>query len=114
VNVHRIRGVNRHPAECADDSSPESTSDTENWLKWNGDLDNPNESEDDWEADNESHMALDNGSNDSETLEQRNVSAAPNVPRLFRPIRQTKKKIEKPLMTVSLKETRKNKGIKKK
>ena len=77
-------------------------------------MDNPNDSEDDWEADNESDMELDNCSEVSETLEVRNVSAAPNVPGLIRPIRQSKKKIEKALLTVNIMETRRNKGIKKK
>jgi hypothetical protein len=112
LHVRRIRRVNRHPAESDEDSSPESISDTENWLNWNGDLDNPNESEVDWEADNESDIELDNGSDDS-TPEKRNVSATPNVPGLIRPIRRTKKKVEKPLMTVNIMETRRNKGINK-
>jgi len=86
VNVRRIKRIDRHPADSDVDSSPESNSDTENWLNWNGDLDNPNESENDWEADNESDMELDDGSEDSETLEQRNCSAAPNVAGLIRPI----------------------------
>jgi hypothetical protein len=42
------------------------------------------------------------------------VSAAPNVPGLIRPIRQSKKKVEKALVTVNIMETRRNKGIKKK
>jgi len=114
LNVRQIRRVNRHPAKSDEDSSPESISDTKNWLNWNGDLDDPNESEDNWEADNESDMDLDNGSEDSETPEQRNVSAAPNVPGLVQPIRRTRKKVEKPLMTVNIMETSRNKGIKKK
>jgi hypothetical protein len=77
-------------------------------------LDNPNHSEDNWEADNESDTELDNGSEVSETLEVRNVSAAPNVPGLIRPIRQSKKKVEKALVTVNIMETKRNKGIKKK
>jgi len=113
LNVRRIRRVNRHPAESDEDSSPESISDTKNWLNWNGDLDNPNQSEDDWEADNASDMELDNGSEDWETPEQCNVSAALNVPGLIWPIRRTRKKVEKPLMTVNIMETRRNKGIKK-
>jgi hypothetical protein len=87
LNVRRIKRIDRHhPAESDEDSSPESISDTKNWLNWNGVLDNPNDSDDDWEADNESDKELDNGSEDSETLEVRNVSAAPNVPGLIRPI----------------------------
>jgi hypothetical protein len=78
----------------------------------NGDLDNPNDSEDDCEADNESDMELDNSSEVSKTLEVQNVSAAPNVPGLIRPIPQSKKKVEKALVTVNTMETRRSKGIK--
>jgi len=53
-------------------------------------LDNPTDSEDNWDAYNESDMEVDNGSEDSETTEQRNVSAAPNVPGLIQPIQQSK------------------------
>jgi len=42
------------------------------------------------------------------------VSAAPNVPGLIRPLRQSKKKVEKVLLTVNIMEMRRNKGIKKK
>jgi len=113
-NVHRIKRIDGHPAETDDDSSPESISDTEHWLDWNGDFDNPNNSEDNWEADDESDMGLHNGIEDSETPAQRNVSAAPNVPGSIRPIRQSQKMVEKALMTVNIMETRRNKEIKKK
>jgi len=79
LNVRRIKRIDHHPAESDEDSSPESISDTENCLNWNGDLDNPNDSEDDWEADNESDTELDNCAEVSQTLEVRNVSAAPNL-----------------------------------
>jgi hypothetical protein len=114
LNVRLIKRVDPHPAESVEDGSPESISDTENWLNWNGDLDNPNNSEDDWEADNKSDTELDNGSEVSETLAVRNVSADPNVPGLIRPVRQSKKKVEKAFVTVNIMETRRNKGIKKK
>jgi len=114
LNVRRIKRIDRHPAESDEDSSPESISDSINWLNWNGDLDNPNDSEDDWEADNESDMELHNGIEDSETPEQRNVSAAPNVPGLIQPIQRSKKTVEKALMTVNTMETKRNKRIEKK
>ena len=44
LNVRRIWRIDRHPAEGHDDSAPETVADTENWLNWNSDLDNPNES----------------------------------------------------------------------
>ena len=77
-------------------------------------MDNANDSEDDWEADNESDIAQDNVSEDWETPEQRNVSAAPNVSGFIRPIRWSKKKAEIVLMTVNILETRRIEGIKKK
>jgi len=73
-----------------------------NWLNWNGALDNANESEHNWEADNESDMELDNGRENAETPEQRNVSATLNVSGLIRPTRRTKMEIEKALMMINI------------
>jgi len=53
LNVHPIKGIDRHPAESDEVGAPESTSGTENCLNWNGDLDNPTNSEEDCEADDE-------------------------------------------------------------
>jgi hypothetical protein len=114
LNVRRIKQIDRHLAECGVNSSPESISDTENWLDWNGDLVNPNDREDDWQADNELDMELDNGSENSKPPELRNASAALNVPGLIRPIRQSKKMVDKELLTVNIMDTRWNKGITKK
>jgi hypothetical protein len=75
-------------------------------------LDNLNDSKEDWEADTESDMELDNGSEDAETTEQRNVSAAPKVLGLMQAIPRSKQKAEKVLMTVNVLETRRNKWIK--
>jgi len=86
LNVRQIKRIDRHPAESDEDSSLGSISDTENRLNWNGDLDNANDSENDWEADDEWDRELHNCIEHSETPEQQNVSAAPNVPRLIRPI----------------------------
>jgi len=47
-NVCRIRRIDRDPVETDEDSAPEIISDTEHWLNWNGGLDNPNDSKDDW------------------------------------------------------------------
>jgi len=88
LDARRIKRIDCHPAESVEDSSPERISDTENWLNWNADLDNPNDSEDDWEADNESDTEQDNGSEVSQTLEVRNVSDALRVPGLIRSIQQ--------------------------
>jgi len=59
-------------------------------------------------------MEPDNGSDNSDTVEQPNVSAVPNVPRLIWPIPRSTKKVEKVLMMVNITETRRNKGSKKK
>jgi len=67
LNVHRIKTIDRHPTECDEDSAPESISDTENWPNWNGNLDNPNVSEDDWKADGESDLEQENVIQDPET-----------------------------------------------
>jgi len=114
LNGRQIKRIDHHPAESDEASSPESISESENWLNWNGDLDTPNDSEDDREADNESNLGLDNGIEDAEPPEQRNVSAAQNVLRLIQSIGWSKKKAEEALMTVNIIETRRNKGIKKK
>jgi hypothetical protein len=113
LNVRRIKKINKYPVECDEDSTPESISDTTNWLYWNGNLDNTNVSEDDWEADNESDLEQDNVIEDPETPAQRDVSAVPNVPGLIRPSRRSKKKAEMLIMTVSAMEMRRNKGNKK-
>jgi len=114
LNVRRIRRINRHPVESDKDSAPESISDTEGWLNWNGDLDNPNDSEDDCAADDDSDIEHNNCIEDPECPEQQDVSAAPNVPRLVRPTRKSKRQAEKVLVTVNAVETRRNKGGKKK
>jgi len=80
LNVRRIRRINHHPVDGDDDRAPESISDTDDWLNWNGDLDNPNDSEEDSAADDESNIEHNNGIKDPECPEQQDVSAAPNVP----------------------------------
>jgi len=66
LNVRRIRRINRHRVESDENSAPESLSDTNDWLNWNGDLDNPNDSEDDCAVDDESDIEQYNGIEDSE------------------------------------------------
>jgi len=110
LNVGRIRRINCHAVKSDDVSAPESISDTENWLNWDGDLDNPNESEDDCEADNESDVEQDNCNKDSECPKQWDVCATPNVPRLIRPTGRSKKNTAKRLVTVNATETRRIRG----
>jgi hypothetical protein len=113
LNVRRIRRINRHPVESDDDSAPESISDTEDWLNWNGYFDNPNDSEEDCAAADESDTEHNNGIEDPECPALQDVSAAPNVPGLVRPTRKSKRQAEQVLMTVNAVETRRNKGGKK-
>jgi len=114
LNVRRIRRFNRHPVESDEDSAPESISDTEDWLNWNGDLDNPNDSEEDYAADDDSDIEHNNCIDDPECPEEQDVSAAQNVPGLVRPTRKSKRQAEKVFVTVNAVETRRNKGGKKK
>jgi hypothetical protein len=52
-NICHIQIVDCSSAEHDEDSVPESLSSTENWLNWNGDLDNSNVSNNDCKADDE-------------------------------------------------------------
>jgi hypothetical protein len=90
LNVHRIRRINRHAVKSDEDSAPESISDTEDWLYWNGDLDNPNDSEDDCAADDDCDIEHDNCIKNPKFPEQKDVSTAPNVPGSVRPTRKSK------------------------
>jgi len=114
LNVCRIRRINRHPVESDEDSALGNISDTDDWLNWNGDLDNPNDGEDDCAADDESDIEQNNGIEDSECPQQQDVSTSPNVPGLVRPTWKSKRQAEKVLVTVNAVETRTNKGGKKK
>jgi len=69
-NVCRIRKINRHPVENDEVSAPEDILDTDDWLSCNGDLDNPNDSEDDCGADIESDIEQDNSIEDPDSPEQ--------------------------------------------
>jgi len=114
LNVRRIRRINRHPVESDDDSTPESILDTDDCLNRNGDLENPNDSEDDCAAHDESDIGPNIGIENPECPEQQDVGAAPNVPRLVGPTQKSKRQAEKVLVTVNAVETRRNKGGKKK
>jgi len=113
LNIRQIKRIERQSAGTDDDSQPESILDTENELGWNGDLDNPTDTEDNWEADNESETELDNGVEHSKPPEQRNVSDVLNIPGLIQPTLRLKKNSEQVLMMVGTMEMWRNKGIKK-
>jgi len=114
LHVRWIKSINRHPVEGDKDSTPDSISDTENWLNWNCHLDSPNDSEQDCKADYESHIEPDNCIKASESPAHWVVSAQPNVPGLIRPTWRSMKNAETGLTTISIMETRSNKGNKKK
>jgi hypothetical protein len=77
-------------------------------------LDNPFDSKEDCAADDEFDIEHNNGIKDPEYPEQQDVSAAPNVPRLVRPTRMSKRQDEKVFLTVNAVETQRNNGGKKK
>jgi hypothetical protein len=112
--VRRIRIINHHPVRSDEDSTSESISDTEDWLNWNGDLDNPNDSEEYCAAAAESDIAHGNGIEDPDCPEQQEVSATPNVPRLVRPTRMSRRQADTVFVTVNAVEMRRNTAGKKK
>jgi hypothetical protein len=114
LNVRRIRRINCHPVESDENSALESISDTNDWLNWNGNLDNPNDSEEDCAVDDDYNIEHNNCIKHPECPEQQNVSTVPNVPRLVRPTRKSKRQAEKVLVTVNAVEMRRNNGGKKK
>jgi len=74
-----MRKINRHPVKSDEDSAPGRISDTEDWLDWNGDLDNLNNSEDDRGMDVRSDIDQDNNIEDPVCPEQQDVIAAPHI-----------------------------------
>jgi hypothetical protein len=107
-NVLRIWKINRHPVESDEGTIPESISDTDDYLNWNGDLKNPIDSEEDCAEDNESDIDHNNGINDPQCPVQQDVSAMPNVPGMVRPTRKSKRQAKKKFVTVSPVETWRN------
>jgi len=77
-------------------------------------LDNPNDSEEDCAADDESDIEPNTGIDDPECPEQQDASAAPNVPRFVWPTRKSNRQAEELLLMVNAVETWRNKGGKKK
>jgi len=114
LNVRQIQRIKCHPVESDEKSTPESISDIHDWLNWNGDLDKPNDSEEDCTANDESNIKHNNCIEDPESPEQQDVSAALNVPGLVQLTWKSKRQAEKVLVTVYAVETRRNKGGKKK
>jgi len=69
LSVRRIQRMNRHPVDSDEDSAPESISDTEDCLHWNGDLENPSDSEGHCTAEMECNLEQDNRIEDPECPE---------------------------------------------
>src|SRR5258708_3174914 len=101
LKCRQMRTINFHPVERDEYSAPESISDTNDWLNWNGDLDNLNDSEDDCAVDNESDMEHNNCIEDLEWPEQQVVSAALSVLGLVRLTRKSKRQAENVLVMVN-------------
>jgi hypothetical protein len=113
LNIGRIRRINRHPVKRDKDSTPESIWDTEDQLTWKGDIDNPNDSEEDYAADVKSDIAQNNTIEDPQCPVQRNVSPVPNVPGSIQPTHKSKWQAEIMLGMVNAIKTRRNKEVKK-
>jgi len=77
-------------------------------------LENPNNSEDDCTAVNESDIQYNNCIEDPEFQEQQHLSSTPTDPRLVMPTRKSKTQADKVLLTVNTVETRRNNGLNKK
>jgi hypothetical protein len=77
-----------------------------------GDLENPNDSKENYAAEVESEIKQANSIDDAHCREQRNVSAMPNVSRLILPTRKAKRQVERLLVTVNGVETGRNNKIK--
>jgi hypothetical protein len=89
-NVRKVQRFKRYPVDSDKCCSPASISDTENWLHWNGDWDNQNDSDDDRAGDDESDIELNNCIEDSECPEWPDLHDGPNVPGLVRSILKSK------------------------
>jgi len=71
LHVRQIKIVNRRPGRNDKDSTPGSISITENWLDGIGDLESPNATDDNREADTKSAMELDSCMEAPESAENR-------------------------------------------
>jgi hypothetical protein len=88
------------------DCAPQSIVHTENWLHWIVDLDNPNDNDNNWEADNDFNMQLDNGIKDVKTPKQQHVSAAQKIPELIQPSWRLERMVKQVLTRVTKMEMR--------
>jgi len=105
--------MNPHPVKSDKHGAPERISDTNNGLNWNGDLADPNDSEDNCESDDETDIKHNKGIKRPECTEEQDLSATRYVPRSVRPKRTSTRQDEKVLVTVNVIETRGNQGVNK-
>jgi len=113
VNVRQIRRINNHPVKSDENSMPETISDPQNWLNWNGNLNHTKDRKDDCAADGESYIAQHNGMEDAECPELRDVTAESNVPELIWAPWNSQRQAGKVLVTDNPIEMRWNQGVKK-
>jgi hypothetical protein len=59
LNVQQIQRIHHHQVESDTNCAPDTISDTEDWLNWNGDLHNPTDSDDNCVVDFQSEMLHD-------------------------------------------------------
>jgi hypothetical protein len=104
-----MRSIDRNPSELDKTSALEIISDPEHWLSWNGDMDNPKVSHEDYDADDESITGPEIGIKTSQGPEHCIVCAVLNVLELIGPRWRIMKQAEKRLVTVSVLETRRTK-----
>jgi hypothetical protein len=114
LNLCHIRRINCDPVESDKESASESFSNSDDWLNYNGDLDNPYDSKEDGAADDDSDIEHNNCIKDQECPEQQDVSVTPNVPGLVWQTLKFKGQAEMVLQMVNAVETRRNKEGKKK
>jgi len=114
LNVCRMKRIDLYSADNDNDSVPGSISDTENWLNWNSDLDNPNDSEVDCEADDESDIDPDSGIRTSESPEHWVEIAAHDVPGLNWPTPRSMRRAQNGVDDCQRNGNESNKGNKKK
>ena len=110
-HIHWIRQTSSDHVESDEDSTPEWISATDDWLTWNGDLDNPTDSEADFAADVERDVEWDYSIEDAECPEERNFRAKHKVPGLISPTRKSQRQAEMVLMTVNAITMRINKAV---
>jgi len=100
LNVRQVPRIIRHQVKKDGDSTPVSISGTDPWLNWDSQLDNPTDSEENCLADNEYDIEQKTGIEVPESQKKKDLSAAPNEPRLVRPTGRSKRQAEKVLGTV--------------